>query len=86
MGEQGVLGGKILQRQVGGVAVMGMQHHEARLLARPAGVKQIAGRKPLPLIVVARPGRDAMDVGQELRLRLRGELREIQKIGFSTAP
>ena len=37
MREQGVLGGEILQRQVGGVAVMGMQHDEARLVARPAG-------------------------------------------------
>ena len=77
MREQGVLGGEILQREIGGVAVMGMQHHEARLVARPAGVEQVAGRKPLPLIVVARPGGHAMDVGDEFRLRLRGELRKI---------
>ena len=56
---------------------MGMQHHEPRLVARPAGVEQIAGRKPLPLIVVARPCGDAMDVGNEFALRLRGELRKI---------
>ena len=77
MGEQGVFGGKIFQRQIGGVAVMRMQHHEPRLVARPAGVEEIAGRKPFPLIVVARPCRDAVDVGHELALRLRGELREI---------
>ena len=66
MREQGVLGGEILQREVGGVAVMGMQHDEARFVARLAGRQQIAGRQPLPLVVVARPGGDAMDVGDEL--------------------
>ena len=65
MGEQGVFGGEIFQREIGGVAVMGMQHDEARFLARLAGIEQIAGRKPFPLIVVARPGGDAMDVGDE---------------------
>ena len=74
---QGVLGGKILQRQIGGVAVMGMQHHEARFVARPAGIQEIAGRQSFPLVVVARPGGHAMDVGGEFRLRLRGELRPI---------
>ena len=44
MGEQGVFGGKILQRQIGGVAVMRVQHHEARFVARPAGIEEIAGR------------------------------------------
>jgi hypothetical protein len=77
MGEQGVLGGKIFQRKVGGVAVVRMQHHEPGLFARPAGHQQVAGRKSLPLIVVARPRRDAVNVGEELGLRLRGELRKI---------
>ena len=71
MREQGILGGEILQRKVGGVTVMGMQQDETRFVARPAGVKQIAGRKSLPLVVVARPCRDAVDVGGKLRLRLR---------------
>ena len=75
--EQGVLGGEILQREIGGVAVMGMQHHEPRLVARLAGHQQIAGGEPFPLVVVARPGGDAMDVGDELRLRLRGELGKV---------
>ena len=43
---------------------------------RLAGLKEIACRKAFPLIVVARPGRDTVNVGDELRLRLRGELRQ----------
>jgi len=75
--EQGVISGKILQREIGGVAVGGMQDHEARFVARPAGIEEIAGREPLPLVVVARPGGHAMDVGHEFGLRLAGELRKI---------
>src|SRR3954447_24775613 len=74
MGEQCILGCKVVQREVGGVAVMGMQHDEARILARLAGREQLARSEPLPLIVVARPGRDAVDVGGEPRLLLGGEL------------
>ena len=40
MREQGVFGGKIFQREIGGVAVMGMQHDEARFLARLAGIRR----------------------------------------------
>src|ERR1700704_2405640 len=54
-----------------------MQNDEPRFLARPARHQQIAGRKPLELIVVARPGGDAVDVGGEPGLRLRRELRKI---------
>src|ERR1700685_3231132 len=54
-----------------------MRHDEARLVARLAGMEQIADRKPLELVVVARPGGDAMDVGDEFRLRLREKLRKI---------
>jgi len=86
MREQGVLGGEIFQREVGGVAVMGMQHDVTRLAARPAGIEKVAGRKPLPLVVVARPGGDAMDVGDEICLLLGCELGKSQKIGCSTAP
>src|SRR5260370_14758351 len=75
--QQGVLCGKILQRQIGGVAVMGMEHGKPRFVARPAGIKEIAGRQPRPLVVVARPRGHAMDVGSELCLRLRRELRKI---------
>ena len=82
MREQGVLGGEIFQREVGGVAVMGMQHDVARLLARLTGRQEVAGREPLPLVVVARPGRDAMDVGDEFRLRLGGELGKIPEDGM----
>src|SRR5437879_76099 len=56
---------------------MAMQHHESRLLARPAGIQEIAGCQSLPPIVVARPGGDAVNVGYELALRLRGELGEV---------
>src|SRR4029079_13130711 len=76
VGEQGIFGGKVLQRKIGGVAVMAMQHHEARLVTRPAGDQQVAGRKPLPSIVVARPCGDTMNVGNELRLRLREKFRK----------
>src|SRR5665647_3454020 len=54
-----------------------MQHDVARLVARLTGMEEIAGRKPLPGVVVARPGGDTVDVGDETRLRLRGELGEI---------
>src|SRR6185312_6917023 len=43
----------------------------------PAGIQKIPRRQPLPLIVVARPGGDAVNVGNELALRLRGELGEV---------
>ena len=75
--EQGVFGGKVIQRQIGGVAVMAMQHDVAGLQARLAGVEEIARRQPLPLIVIARPGGHAMDVGDAFGLRLRGELCEV---------
>src|SRR5947208_14683777 len=71
--EQGVLGGKIFQRQIGGVAVMGMQHDVFCFVARMARIKEIADRQPLPLVVVPRPCGHAMDVGSEFCLRLRGE-------------
>src|SRR6202035_636538 len=48
-----------------------------RLIARPASIEKIAGRQSLPLVVVARPGGHAMDVGGEFCLRLRRELRKI---------
>ena len=54
-----------------------MQHHEAGFVARLAGHQEIAGRKSLKLIVVARPGGDAMNVGSEFCLRLRRELGKI---------
>jgi hypothetical protein len=74
MHEQGVFRGKIFQRQIGGVTVMGIQHDMAGFIARLARIEQIAGRQPLPLIVVARPGGHAMDVGDQFGLRLRCEL------------
>ncbi len=77
MREQGVFRGKIFQREVCGVAVVGMQHHEPGFIARLAGHQKIVGREPLPLIVVARPGGDAMDVGGEFCLRLCEKLRKI---------
>jgi hypothetical protein len=82
MREQRVLAGKIFQREVGGIAVMGMQHHEARFIARLAGHQKIVGREPFPLIIIARPGGDAVDVGGEFCLRLPGELREIPENRF----
>lgn len=86
MGEQRILGGKVFQREVGGVAVMGMQCHEACILARLAGREQLTCGKPFPLVVVARPRGDAMNVGGEPRLLLRGEFGEGQNTGLSTAP
>src|SRR5258706_4012539 len=56
---------------------MRMQHHVARFVARMAGMKEIAGRQPFPLVVVARPCCDAVDVGSEQCLRPRGEFGKI---------
>jgi hypothetical protein len=75
--EQRILSSEIRQCQIGRVAVIGMQHDEVRRVARPAGGEQIARRQPLPLIVVARPGRHAMDVGDELALLLGQEGRHV---------
>lgn len=86
MGKQRILGGKIFQREVGGVAVMGMQRYEAGILAGLADREQLARRETFPLVVVARPGGDAMDVGGEPGLLLRSELRKGQKTGVSIAP
>ena len=56
--------------EIGGVAVVGMQREEARLVGarRPRAGRAWRGR---PSIVVARPRGHAMNVGYELRLRLR---------------
>src|SRR5258707_14510709 len=54
-----------------------MQHHEVRVVTWLARIEEVAGCQSLPRIVVARPGRDAMDIGDELRLRLRGKLRPV---------
>src|SRR5262249_23582618 len=40
--EEGVLGREIFEREIGGVAVGGMQYDEARLLTRSASVQEIA--------------------------------------------
>jgi hypothetical protein len=47
------------------------QHHKAGFIARLTGHQKIAGCRSLKLVVVARPGGDAMDVGSELRGRAR---------------
>src|SRR5882757_3953450 len=54
-----------------------MQHHEVGAVTRLARIEEVAGCQSLPRIVVTRPGRDAMDIGDELRLRLRGKLRPV---------
>src|SRR6516164_11372321 len=81
MREQGVISRKIFQCEIGGVAVVGMQHDKAGVLVRPARAEEIAGGKSLPLVVVARPGGDAVDIGDESRLRLRRECRKIPEQG-----
>src|SRR5579871_1140430 len=82
MGEQGICGGEIVQGEIGGVAVMAVQHHEGCIPARLADRQQIAGGEALPLVVVARPGGDAMNVRDKLRLPLGHELRKIPEHGM----
>ena len=51
MREQRVLGGEILQREVGGVAVMRMQHDIVRFVARLAGHQEIVDREPATVLL-----------------------------------
>jgi hypothetical protein len=77
MGEQRVFGGEIFQRQIGGVAVIAVQHDRASVLAWLASFEQLPRRQARPLVVVARPRGHAMDVGDDVCLRLRKKLRKI---------
>src|SRR5690349_1539565 len=82
MSQQRIFSGEILQREVCGVAVIGMQHDETCISARLASLQQLPRRQPRPLIVVARPGGDAMNVRDDFRLRLRVKLTEIPEYGI----
>src|SRR4029450_10300679 len=72
--QQHVIGREISQRDVGGVGVVGM---EDDVLGRGLGLhelQEIAWANALPLVVIARPGSDAVDVSRERALGQVGEL------------
>ena len=69
MDEHGVGSGEILERQVGGVAVVGVQDDEVGLRLGADEGEQVACGDAGPAVVVARPGGDAVHVGDGLALR-----------------
>ena len=60
---------EVLQRHIGGVAVIARQEHEARLRPGLHGGEKVPRRDPVPAIVEARPRRHAVNVGRLARRR-----------------
>src|SRR5713101_7287158 len=75
MREQHVLGVEFGQRQVGRVVVVAVEDDEARRGLRANGRQDMLRADALPGIVEARPGGDAVDVGDLAERRLGAERR-----------
>src|SRR5215475_12075291 len=73
-GEQHILGREVGERYVGGVGVVGMEDHVPRGRLGLHDRQQVARAHAFPLVVIARPGSDAMDVAAALALGQIGEL------------
>ncbi len=65
--------GKVGERQVGGVTVKARQHDKGASGFGDHAIKKIARGYATPIVVIARPGRHAMDVGEAVALRQRLE-------------
>src|SRR5258706_6342605 len=76
MGEQDTILFEDLAFHIGGVAVIGMEQDMARLGLGSREFEDVARRHAPPMIVVAAPLRDAVDVRNEILLRLRQEFVE----------
>jgi hypothetical protein len=72
-GEDRVLGREVHEREVRRVAVVGGEEDVRRLCLRHGRVEEVADEHAAPVVVVARPGGDAVDVGPELGLGEREE-------------
>ena len=68
-GHQILRPGPGFQRQVGGVAIIGVEHHMTGLGHGLHQVEQGQRPHPRPTIIIARPGGDAVDIIQPFRLR-----------------
>src|SRR2546427_2547050 len=74
VGEEHVLVSAGLQRQVGGVAVVGGEEDELRERQRPYHLHDPPEAHPFPLVIEGAPGRHTVKVLHRLELRLRQQV------------
>lgn len=77
VGDQGVLGEEIFEREIGGPALIaGVQDDEPRGRLDSRAAHQFGRRHPFPDVAQSRPTRHAMEVGEDLDTRQLAEFLE----------